>query len=118
MHSKIINFNEPHVSGSEIRYLNEVLENKKFSGGGEYSRRVESYFEKYLGSARCFFTSSCTDALEMCSLILGIGQGDEVIVPSYTFVSSALAFARSGAKIRFIDCSSDHPNIDVASINS
>ena len=118
MHSKIINFNEPHVSGSEIKYLGDTLENKKFSGGGEYSRRVESYFNKYLGSERCFFTSSCTDALEMCSLILGIGPGDEVIVPSYTFVSSALAFARSGAKIRFVDSSYDHPNMDVSTITS
>lgn len=116
MPSKIIKFNEPHISGSELKYIAEVLENKKFSGGGQFSRHVETYFEKHLGSERCFFTPSCTDALEMCSLILGIGPGDEVIVPSYTFVSSALAFTRSGAKIKFVDSSYDHPNVDVSSI--
>ena len=118
MPSRIINFNEPHISGSETLHLSGALGNKKFSGGGEYSRRVESYFENHLGSERCFFTSSCTDALEMCSLILGIGPGDEVIVPSYTFVSSALAFARAGADIRFVDSNYNHPNIDVSSITS
>mgnify|MGYP000323223296 CR=1 FL=1 len=77
---------------------------------------VNKFFENKFGFKKCLLTSSCTDALEMCAILANIKEGDEVIVPSYTFVSSALAFVRQGAKIVYADSESDNPNIDTSTI--
>ena len=84
----------------------------KISGTGMFTQRCQKFFEDRYGFKKALLTTSCTDALEMCALLVDINPGDEVIVPSYTFVSSALAFVRQGAKIVFADSRSDHPGID------
>lgn len=88
----------------------------KISGNGEFTRRCQKYFEERYGFRKCLLTTSCTDALEMASILCDVKPGDEVIVPSYTFVSSALAFVRAGAKIVFADSCNDNPNIDADKI--
>lgn len=83
----------------------------KISGNGKYTQKCQNFFEQRYGIKKALLTTSCTDALEMCALLAGIKPGDEVIIPSYTFVSTALAFVRQGAKIVFADSRSDHPGI-------
>lgn len=83
----------------------------KISGNGTYTQKCQEYFQNRYGIKKALLTTSCTDALEMCALLIDIEPGDEVIVPSYTFVSTALAFARQGAKIVFADSRADHPGI-------
>jgi dTDP-4-amino-4,6-dideoxygalactose transaminase len=83
------------------------------SGNGYYTKKCQAFFEERYGFKKCLLTTSCTDALEMAAMLLELGPEDEVIVPSYTFVSTALAFVRQGAKVIFADSRSDHPNIDV-----
>ena len=90
----------------------QAVFNGKLSGNGAFTKKCQEFFEKKYGFKKCLLTTSCTDALEMCAILSGVGPGDEVIVPSYTFVSSALAFVRQGAKIIFADSSKDNPNID------
>ena len=94
----------------------QAVFNGKLSGNGEFTKKCQEYFEKRYGFKKCLLTTSCTDALEMCAILSGVGPGDEVIVPSYTFVSSALAFVRQGAKIVFADSGKDNPNIDADKI--
>ena len=84
----------------------------KISGNGMYTQKCQDFFERTYGFKKCLLTTSCTDALEMCAILLRIEPGDEIIVPSYTFVSTALAFIRQGAKIVFADSYSGNPNID------
>lgn len=105
-------FNRPYVAGNEARYVQQVLATRKFSGDGPFTRRCEEFFETEYGFGKALLTTSCTDALEMAALLLGIQPGDEVIMPSYTFVSTANAFALRGAKIVFADSCTEHPNID------
>lgn len=88
----------------------------KLSGNGIFTKKCQEYFEKQYGFKKSLLTTSCTDALEMCAILAGIQPGDEVIVPSYTFVSTALAFVRQGAKIVFADSCPDNPNIDTTRI--
>lgn len=107
----MIPFNKPFCTGQEISYINQVLLNGKISGNGEFTHKCQDFFTNY-GFKKCLLTSSCTDALEMCALLADIQPGDEVIVPSYTFVSTALAFVRQGAKIVFADSWTSNPNID------
>lgn len=107
-----IAFNRPFLTGREVNYINEVLSGGKICGNGNYTQRCQNLFLERLGSKKCLLTTSCTDALEMCALLADIKPGDEVIVPSYTFVSSALAFTRQGAKVVFADSLSTHPNVD------
>ncbi len=109
---EIIPFNLPYLTGKEIEYINETLSERKFSGNGRFTKLCQSYFEETYGFKKCLLTSSCTDALEMCAILLDIQPGDEVIMPSYTFVSTANAFVLRGAKIVFADSSPDNPNID------
>ena len=90
----------------------------KLSGNGVFTKRCQEFFEKKYGFRKCLLTTSCTDALEMCAILSGVQPGDEVIVPSYTFVSSALAFVRQGCKIVFADSCEDNPNIDADNIES
>ena len=113
----MIDFNRPHFTGNELQYIqNAVLDKKHISGNGEYTKRCQRFFEDRYGFKKCLLTTSCTDALEMCAMLCDIQPGDEVIVPSYTFVSSALAFVRQGAKIVFADSMASNPNINAEAI--
>jgi dTDP-4-amino-4,6-dideoxygalactose transaminase len=108
----MIPFNKPFVSGRGLDYVKECISNGHLSGNGPFTKKCHDYFKQRYKLKDCFLTTSCTDALEMASMLIDIKPGDEVIVPSFTFVSTALAFVRQGAKIRFIDSRSDHPGID------
>ncbi len=108
----MIPFNKPHLTGKETAYIDEAVRSGKISGNGKYTKKCQEFFEKRYGFHKCLLTTSCTDALEMAALLLDIKPGDEVIMPSYTFVSTALAFVRQGAVIRFIDSRAEHPGMD------
>lgn len=113
----MIDFNRPHLTGNELKYIQQaVVDNLKISGNGEFSKKCQYFFEERYGFKKCLLTTSCTDALEMAAILCDIQPGDEVIVPSYTFVSSALAFVRAGAKIVFADSMESNPNIDAEKI--
>jgi dTDP-4-amino-4,6-dideoxygalactose transaminase len=105
-------FNRPRFAQKEREYLNDVLRSGHTSGDGAYTRKCERFFEEQLKIPRSLLTTSCTDALEMCALLLKIGPSDEVIVPSFTFVSTANAFVLRGAKLVFADIRPDTLNID------
>ena len=113
-----ISFNKPYLTGREVYYAELAVKNGHLSGNGPFTKRCQRLFEERWGFSKCLFTSSCTDALEMCALLLDIQPGDEVIVPSYTFVSTALAFARQGAKIVFADSRADRPGLCEAGLES
>ncbi len=113
---KWIPLNKPYQSGNELKYIQEAIASGTISGNGIFTKKCQRYFEKRYGFKKCLLTTSCTDALEMAAILLDIRQGDEVIVPSYTFVSSANAFVLRGARIVFADSRSDHPNLDVEHI--
>jgi dTDP-4-amino-4,6-dideoxygalactose transaminase len=108
----VINFNVPTVSGDEISYIEEAINSKKLCGNGNFTRKCHRWFEENLKCARSMFTPSCTHALEMSAILIDIKEGDEVIMPSFTFVSTANAFVLRGAKIIFIDVRPDTMNID------
>ena len=112
----MINFNVPYIVGTEFGYIQDAINKGKLSGNGEYTKKCQQFFEEKFGFKKTLLTTSCTDALEMCAILADIKEGDEVIVPSFTFVSSALAFVRQGAKIIFADSRIDHPGIDEKSI--
>ena len=111
-----ISFNKPYMTGKETDYIREAVANLKISGNGEFTKKCQTFFEQRYGFRKCLLTTSCTDALEMAAILTGVGPGDEVIVPSYTFVSTALAFVRQGATIVFCDSCKDNPNIDPVEI--
>jgi dTDP-4-amino-4,6-dideoxygalactose transaminase len=113
-----IPFNKPYKSGKELEYIGRAIENQKISGNGEYTRKCQQFFESKYPFRKTLLTSSCTDALEMCALLLDLQPGDEVIAPSYTFVSTVNAFILRGAKIVFADSYADHPNIDADAIEA
>src|SRR5580704_14066868 len=108
----MISFNEPTILGRELEYLKEVLTSTHWSGDGAFTKRCEEYLQKHAAAKRALLTTSCTDALEMAALLLEIKPGDEVILPSFTFVSTANAFALRGAKPVFIDIRPDTLNLD------
>ena len=112
----MIPFNKPYLTGKEAHYMYQAVYGGKLSGNGIFTKKCQEYFEKQYGFKKSLLTTSCTDALEMCAILAGIQPGDEVIVPSYTFVSTALAFVRQGAKIVFADSCPDNPNIDTTRI--
>lgn len=114
----MIPFNKPYLSGSETAYIEDAVKSGHISGNGKYTKMCQQFFEEKYGFKKCLLTTSCTDALEMAAILLNIQQGDEVIMPSYTFVSTANAFVLRGAKIVFADSRSDHPGIDESSIES
>ena len=114
----MIPFNKPYLHGRELVYIAQAVASGKISGDGIFSKKCHAFFEDRYGFAKALLTTSCTDALEMCALLLKIHEGDEVIVPSFTFVSSANAFALRGAKLVFADSEADNPNIDYAQIES
>ncbi|MCK4664403.1 MAG: dTDP-4-amino-4,6-dideoxygalactose transaminase [Bacteroidales bacterium] len=107
-----IPFNKPHLTGKEVHYIYDAVASGKISGNGKYTKLCQHYFEDRWRFKKSLLTTSCTDALEMCNMLLDIKPGDEVIIPSYTFVSTALAFVRQGAKIVFTDSRTDNPGID------
>ncbi len=111
-----IPFNKPYLTGKEMHYMYQAIYSGKISGNGMFTQKCHSYFEDKYGFKRALLTTSCTDALEMSAILADIKPGDEVIIPSYTFVSTALAFVRQGAKIVFADSNTQNPNIDVSHI--
>ena len=114
----MIPFNKPFLTGNEIDYIRQAVYSGKISGNGIYSQKCHRYFEERFGFKKALLTTSCTDALEMCAILANIEPGDEIIMPSYTFVSTPLAFVRQGAKIIFVDSRSDHPGMDEDKIDS
>ena len=114
----MIPFNKPFLVGKETKYIEEAVKSGKISGNGTFTNKCQTFFEETYGIKKALLTTSCTDALEMAAMLMDIKSGDEVIVPSYTFVTSALAFTRQGAKIIFADSRSDHPGIDEEAIES
>lgn len=113
-----IPFNKPHLTGKEAHYMYQAVTEGKLSGNGAFTKKCQHFFEQRYGFKKCLLTTSCTDALEMAAILCDIQPGDEVIVPSYTFVSSALAFVRAGAKIVFADSMTENPNIDAEQIEA
>ena len=116
--SEIIPFNRTSVVGNELYYVGEAVASGEITGDGTYTSLCRELFEKEFGIARCLLTPSCTHALEMAALLLDIQPGDEVILPTFTFVSSANAFVLRGAKPVFIDSRPDNLNIDESHIES
>ena len=107
-----INFNVPPFTGKEYEYIKECVQNQKICGDGPYTAKVNEWIEKKTGVSKALLTTSCTHATEMAALLAGIKEGDEVIMPSYTFVSTANAFVLRGAKVVFVDIRPDTMNID------
>lgn len=112
----MIHYNKPYFSGREIKYLEEVCHSMTMSGNGDFTKKCHSFFEQRYGFKKCLLTTSGTDALEMCAMLCNLREGDEVIIPSYTFVSTALAFLREKAKVVFADSGNETPNITVEQI--
>ncbi|WP_445958145.1 dTDP-4-amino-4,6-dideoxygalactose transaminase [Yeosuana sp.] len=108
----MIPFNKPFLVGKETLYIEAAVKSGKISGNGEFTVKCHEFFETHYSFKKALLTTSCTDALEMAAMLMDIKTGDEIIVPSYTFVSSALAFTRQGAKIVFADSREDHPGIN------
>lgn len=113
-----INFNKPYLSGKETAYITEAVASMKISGDGIFTKKCHQFFEEKYGFKKALLTTSCTDALEMAAILLDIKEGDEVIAPSYTFVSTVNAFVLRGAKIIFADSCIDNPNIDADKIEA
>lgn len=113
-----INFNQPHLTGKEAHYMYEAVFAGKLSGNGKFTKACQAWFEQRYGFRKCLLTSSGTDALEMCAMLCSLKPGDEVIVPSYTFVSTALAFLREGATVVFADSMKRNPNIDAETLEA
>ncbi len=107
-----IPFNKPFLVGKELEYIRQSVLSGKISGDGSFTKKCHQFFEERYGFLKTLLTTSCTDALEMCAILCNIKPGDEVIAPSYTFVSTVNAFVLRGARIRFIDSHADQPNMD------
>jgi dTDP-4-amino-4,6-dideoxygalactose transaminase len=114
----MIPFNKPFLTGKETQYIHEAVNSGKISGNGIFTKKCQHFFEENYGFKKSLLTTSCTDALEMAAMLANIQPGDEVIIPSYTFVSTALAFVRQGAVIVFADSTSENPNIDTEKIEA
>ena len=112
----MIPFNKPFIIGNELKYIEEAVKSGKISGDGIFTKKCQDFFQNKYSFPKVLLTTSCTDALEMAAILCDVKEGDEVIVPSYTFVSSANAFALRGAKIVFADSYSDNPNVNPDSI--
>jgi len=114
----LIPFNKPYLSGKETDYIREATLSGKISGDGMFTKRCHQYFEQRYDFHKCLLTTSCTDALEMAAILLNIQPGDEVIMPSFTFVSTANAFVLRGARIVFADSEAHTPNLDACRLES
>lgn len=114
----MIGFNKPFITGREFEYIQEAIKIQKLSGNGYFTKKCHEFFEKRYGFKKALLTHSCTAALEMAALLLEIKPGDEVIVPSYTFVSSANPFVMRGASLVFVDSSMGNPNLSIDHLRS
>src|SRR5699024_2318893 len=114
----MIPFNKPCNIGKEEAAMHEAITNQKLSGNGPFDKKCSTWLEDYLGCERAILTPSCTAALEMTALLTGAGPEDEIIMPSYTFVSTANAFALRGAAIRFVDAEPEMMNISPEAIEA
>lgn len=108
----VVPFNRPALAGRELEYVREAIENRRLSGDGPFTARVHRLLEAILGVPRTLLTTSCTDALEMAALLLDLQPGDEVVLPAFTFVSTANAFVLRGARPVFCDVRPDTLNLD------
>lgn len=111
-----IPFNKPYLTGKETHYIYQAVYSGKISGDGMFTKKCHQFFSERFGFKKCLLTTSCTDALEMAAILIDIQPGDEVIVPSFTFVSTANAFVLRGAKLVFADSGSNNPNMDVSNL--
>ena len=114
----MINFNVPPFTGKEMEYIRQAVENQKICGDGEFTKKCNAWIENKTGTTKCLLTTSCTHATELAALLADIKEGDEVIMPSYTFVSTADAFVLRGAKAVFVDIRPDTMNIDETKIEA
>ena len=111
-----IPYNKPFITGQEFENIKQAIAKRHLSGNGYFTNLCQTFFQEKYGFGKCLLTTSCTDALEMAAILCDIQAGDEVIMPSFTFVSTANAFVLRGAKIVLADSSPDHPNIDETSL--
>ena len=111
-----IPFNKPYFTGNETKYIEQAVKSGKISGDGIFTKKCHEFFQQRFGFKKVLLTTSCTDALEMAAILINIREGDEVIIPSYTFVSSANAFVLRNARIVFADSNPDNPNLDAGQI--
>jgi dTDP-4-amino-4,6-dideoxygalactose transaminase len=114
----MIPFNKPHLTGKEVHYIYEAVHSGKISGNGIFTKKCHDFFTSNFHFSKSLMTSSCTDALEMTSLLMNIEPGDEIILPTFTFVSTANAFVLRGATLVFVDSLSTEPNMDVHAIEA
>ncbi|HRI62444.1 MAG TPA: dTDP-4-amino-4,6-dideoxygalactose transaminase, partial [Saprospiraceae bacterium] len=114
----MIAFNKPYLTGKEAHYLYQAVCSGHLSGNGAFTKKCQHFFEERYGFGKCLLTTSCTDALEMAAILCEVKAGDEVIMPAYTFVSTANAFVLRGAKIVFADSRQDRPGIDEDAIEA
>ena len=112
----MIPFNKPYLTGKETSYVTEAVNQGRISGNGHDTKLCQNHFTQQLENEKNLCTTSCTDALEMCTILRDIKSGDEVIMPTYTFVSTANAFILRNAKVVFVDSRKDHPGMDEALI--
>ena len=108
----MIVFNKPHLTGNETQHIGAAVASGQISGNGIYTKKCQQFFEKFIESPKNLLTTSCTDALEMTAILANIQAGYEVIMPTFTFVSTANAFILRGAKVIFVDSRDDHPGMD------
>jgi dTDP-4-amino-4,6-dideoxygalactose transaminase len=113
-----VSFNKPFLSGRELEYIRQAHENQHLSGDGPFTKHCQAWLERTVGSRKALLTHSCTGALEMAALLADIGRGDEVIMPSFTFVSTANAFALRGGVPVFVDVREDTLNIDESRVEA
>ncbi|SMO95910.1 dTDP-4-amino-4,6-dideoxygalactose transaminase [Gracilimonas mengyeensis] len=112
MSNQQIPFNKPFLTGKETEYIEDAVMFGKISGNGDFTKKCHAFFQERYNFSKTLLTTSCTDALEMSAILVDIQPGDEVIMPAYTFVSTANAFILRGANIRFVDSREDHPGMD------
>ena len=118
METTMISFNVPPYTGKEMEYIKQAVENQKICGDGPFTKKCNEWIEKKTGTAKCLLTPSCTQATELAALLADIKEGDEIIMPAYTFVSTADAFVLRGAKPVFVDIRPDTMNIDETKIEA
>lgn len=114
----MINFNVPPFTGNEMEYIKQAVENQKICGDGPFTKKCSEWIEEQTGTKKCLLTTSCTHATELAALLSQIKEGDEVIMPAFTFVSTADAFVLRGAKVVFVDIRPDTMNLDETKIES
>lgn len=114
----MINFNVPPFTGNEMEYIKQAVENQKICGDGPFTKKCSKWIEEQTGTKKCLLTTSCTHATELAALLSQIKEGDEVIMPAFTFVSTADAFVLRGAKVVFVDIRPDTMNLDETKIEA